>query len=47
MEGFKNKVDEYLELLVTAYEQGDTEKIMLNIDTKLIPFMKEIQNYCY
>ena len=39
--------EKYLELLVLAYEQADTEKIILNIDTKLIPFMREIQTYCY
>jgi len=43
----KDKLDEYLELLVTNYEQGEPERIILNIDTKLIPFMKDMQNYCY
>ena len=43
----QERVDEQLELLVSAYERGDTEIIILNIDAKLIPFMKEIQNYCY
>ena len=47
MEGFKSKVDEYLELIVSAFEQGDSKNIIFNIDTILIPFMKEIQTYCY
>jgi len=40
-------VDGYLALIVSAYEQRDTDKIVLNISTKLIPFMKEIQNDCF
>ena len=47
MKESKVKLDEYLELLVTAFEQGDIKYVMLKIDTKLIPIMKEIQNYCY
>ena len=39
--------DEYLELIVSAFEQGDSKNIIFNIDTILIPFMKEIQSYCY
>lgn len=39
-------VDGHLALLVSAYEQRDTDKIVLIISTKLIPFIKEIQNDC-
>ncbi len=45
-ENIKDKINKYLELVVSAYEQRDVEKIILNIDTKLIPSIKEIQNYC-
>ncbi|MCB2294291.1 hypothetical protein LGK95_12270 [Clostridium algoriphilum] len=47
MKEHKDKINEYLELLVSAYEQRDTNKIMFVIDTMVIPCMKEIQNYCY
>ena len=42
----KNKIDRYLVLVASAYEKRDIEKIILNIDTGLIPIMKEIRNNC-
>ena len=43
----QGREDEYLELLVSAYEQRDTKNINFNIDKIVIPFMIEIQTYCY
>lgn len=42
----KDKINKSLELVVSAYEERNIERIMINIDTELIPIIKKIRNCC-